>query len=183
MSDVVFTAETRTADASLKSGCIGGLSLTLGVVAVVSAGFLISGQSMTDSLRLTVIVATPLGFVLGGGLGWWAWRIHRQAARTLTLTRTDSGFELRIEPDVRCEGAFQAECGWQKMSIKPGVSTKLLWCDLSLDGELLIRLTHEIGALYSPPEGWAQRDAPMTSPARHGGYSLKQVAEFVDALG
>jgi len=181
MSEELFAAETRSAEASFKTGCIGGLGAVLGIIGAMSAAFLLSGTAMTPSLTITVRFAAPIGLVTACLLGYWAYGVHRASARQLVLTRSTDGLSLTIAPDISLSGELRLVYGWQTVPAGPA-RTKLFWCDVLRDDKPLLRLSHEVGAVHGAPQGWPEQPAPLERAAELDSFTVTRLVELVQTV-
>lgn len=178
--EVLFRQRVRKASATQGLGCLIAASLVPSVVVAMNAYLLLKGEPMTDGLESLVRASTPIGLFLAVGFGLVAFVTARKSASQLELRRVGDRLALAIEPDVRIEGPFEIQVGWERAMGGKGV--KLFWCDLSRGDELLIRLSQEMGSIYSPPEGWPRHNPPMDRAATHGGYSVPRIEKLVKLM-
>jgi hypothetical protein len=184
MSVVLFRGVARDPWAVQGMGCLWAGVAIVGVVLVMNGWLLFSGESMEPSLETFVRWSIPVGAPLALVLGWAAWRVTVTSRIDLVVThetKDDGGrLTLRVGSKLVENGPFATNHGWDY--VVGGRGTKLLYCDVSRDGELLVRFSTEIGSLVATPHGWPRAAPPMAQPAKHGGYVVSDMAELDGAL-
>jgi hypothetical protein len=131
-------------------GCLVALAIIPLVAVVVN---LIAGEDqLPDEIQGTTPWFLGAAVLFGGIAFWW----YRKTRRRFELVETAKGLEVRVAGVTLVTTPVELAYGWEKQHIKAGLQITILMLGIIKDGQCVLTLTEEWGAIHGEPEGWKQ---------------------------
>jgi hypothetical protein len=129
-------------------GCLVALAI---IPLVAVAVIVIAGDAkLPDGLQGSTPYFLGTAGLFGGLAAWW----YRRNRVRLELVRTPEGLAVRVAGVTVVTTPVELAYGWEKVHLKGSLKTTVLRLGIIKDGQCVLSLSEEWGALLGEPAGW-----------------------------
>lgn len=163
-----------------------GLVLAVAIVATLTGLVAMFQTDAGDGADIQSFISTIVAVSFAGAAGLYllAFIIHRRTMTTISIDRhVDGTTKLQLGEQVITDTVelVYDYCPGQVVRA-PNVRMTKLWCDFHIGEVLTVRLMHQLGAIYSPPDHWDPLRPPLGRVPQLGSLNCSTVVKLVDQL-